>query len=40
MALLDMQGMSANPGGGGGGGEENSTLSVLCHSSHSITICL
>jgi hypothetical protein len=40
MALLDMQGMSTNPGGGGGGGEANSTLSLLCHSSHSITICL
>ena len=39
MALLDMQGMSTTPGGGGGGGG-NSTLSVLCHSSHSITICL
>jgi hypothetical protein len=39
MALLDMQGMSTNPGGGGGG-EANSTLSLLCHSSHSITICL
>ena len=40
MALLDMQGMSTAPGGGGGGGETNSTLSLLCHSSHSITICL
>jgi hypothetical protein len=41
MALLDMQGMSTAPGGhGGGGGENNSTLSLLCHSSHSITICL
>jgi hypothetical protein len=43
MALLDMQGMSTTPGGhggGGGGGEFNSTLSLLCHSSHSITICL
>jgi len=40
MALLDMQGMSTTPGGGGGGGETNSTLSLLCHSSHSITICL
>lgn len=40
MALLDMQGMSTNPGGHGGGGEYNSTLSLLCHSSHSITICL
>jgi Lanthionine-containing peptide SapB precursor RamS len=39
MALLDMQGMSTTPGGGGGG-ETNSTLSLLCHSSHSITICL
>jgi hypothetical protein len=41
MALLDMQGMSTSPGGhGGGGGDFNSTLSLLCHSSHSITICL
>lgn len=43
MALLDMQGMSTTPncgGYGGGGGEYNSTLSLLCHSSHSITICL
>jgi hypothetical protein len=42
MALLDMQGMSTAPGGhgGGGGGEFNSTLSLLCHSSHSITLCL
>lgn len=42
MALLDMQGMSTNPGGGygGGGGDYNSTLSLLCHSSHSITLCL
>jgi hypothetical protein len=39
MALLDMQGMSTTPGGDGGG-ENNSTLSLLCHSSHSITICL
>ena len=43
MALLDMQGMSTAPGGhggGGGGGEYNSTLSLLCHSSHSIVLCL
>jgi hypothetical protein len=40
MALLDMQGMSTAPNGGGGGGGGNSTLSLLCHSSHSITICL
>ena len=40
MALLDMQGMSTTPGGHGGGGGGNSTLSLLCHSSHSITICL
>jgi hypothetical protein len=40
MALLDMQGMSTTPGGGGGGGENNSTLSLFCHSSHSITLCL
>lgn len=42
MALLDMQGMDTTPGGhgGGGGGDFNSTLSLLCHSSHSITICL
>jgi lanthionine-containing peptide SapB len=35
MALLDMQAMET-PGGGGG----NSALSVLCHSSQSITVCL
>jgi hypothetical protein len=35
MALLDMQGMET-PGEGGG----NSALSLLCHSSHSITVCL
>ena len=40
MALLDMQGMTTAPGGHGGGGETNSTLSLLCHSSHSITLCL
>lgn len=40
MALLDMQGMDTPGGHGGGGGEVNSTLSLLCHSSHSITICL
>ncbi|MGI5226397.1 SapB/AmfS family lanthipeptide [Actinoallomurus iriomotensis] len=40
MALLDMQGMSTTPGGGGGGGEANSTLSLLCHSSNSIVLCL
>ena len=42
MALLDMQGMDTTPGGhgGGGGGDYNSTLSLLCHSSHSITLCL
>ncbi len=43
MALLDMQGMSTTPGGhghGGGGGEYNSTLSLLCHSSNSIVLCL
>lgn len=38
MTLLDMQGMSAAPGGGDGGA--NSSLSLLCHSSHSITVCL
>ncbi|HEV7934264.1 MAG TPA: SapB/AmfS family lanthipeptide [Actinomadura sp.] len=42
MTLLDMQGMATaeTPGGGGGGGGFNSSLSLLCHSSHSITICL
>ncbi len=40
MALLDMQGMSTTPGGHGGGGEYNSTLSLLCHSSHSVILCL
>ncbi|GAA4499400.1 hypothetical protein GCM10023191_046270 [Actinoallomurus oryzae] len=39
MALLDMQGMDT-PGGHGGGGEANSTLSLLCHSSNSIVLCL
>ncbi|MEV5706603.1 SapB/AmfS family lanthipeptide [Actinoallomurus sp. NPDC052274] len=38
MTLLDMQGMEATPGGGGG--EANSSLSLLCHSSNSITLCL
>ncbi|WP_329256055.1 SapB/AmfS family lanthipeptide [Actinoallomurus sp. NBC_01490] len=38
MALLDMQGMDTP--GGGGGGEANSTLSLLCHSSNSIVLCL
>ncbi len=37
MALLDMQGMETPWDGGGGG---NSSLSLLCHSSHSITLCL
>ncbi len=37
MALLDMQDMETTWGGGGGG---NSSLSLLCHSSHSITVCL
>jgi hypothetical protein len=37
MTLLDMQGMESTPGCGG---ETNSSLSLLCHSSHSITICL
>lgn len=37
MALMDMQGMDTAPGGHGGG---NSTLSLFCHSSHSITLCL
>ncbi|MFI0483402.1 MULTISPECIES: SapB/AmfS family lanthipeptide [unclassified Actinomadura] len=36
MALLDLQGMTSENGGGGG----NSSLSILCHSSHSVTICL
>lgn len=36
MTLLDMQGMSTAPGGNGA----NSSLSLLCHSSHSVTICL
>ena len=37
MTLLDMQGMSTAPGGYG---DANSSLSLLCHSSHSITVCL
>ncbi|MCO5970837.1 SapB/AmfS family lanthipeptide [Actinoallomurus soli] len=37
MTLLDMQGMESTPGGGG---EANSSLSLLCHSSNSITLCL
>ncbi|MFD0684700.1 SapB/AmfS family lanthipeptide [Actinomadura fibrosa] len=36
MALLDLQGMVNE----NGGGDVNSSLSLLCHSSHSITICL
>lgn len=39
MALLDMQGMET-PGGGGGGGGNNSEISLLCHSSQSIILCL
>lgn len=37
MTLMDLQGMSTAPGGDDGA---NSSLSLLCHSSHSITICL
>lgn len=41
MALLDMQGMEPDEGHGhGGGGEVNSSLSLLCHSSNSVTLCL
>lgn len=39
MALLDMQDLETTWGGDGGGGA-NSSLSLLCHSSHSITVCL
>jgi hypothetical protein len=38
MAVLDLQGMETRWGGGGGG--FNSSLSLLCHSSQSITLCL
>jgi hypothetical protein len=38
MALLDMQALELTESAKGGGG--NSSLSVLCHSSHSVTICL
>ncbi len=38
MALLDMQGMETPGSGARGGG--NSSFSLLCHSSHSVTICL
>jgi hypothetical protein len=37
MAVLDLQGMETRGGEGGG---FNSSLSLLCHSSHSITLCL
>jgi len=37
MALLELQGMEPPQGGGG---EVNSSLSLLCHSSNSITLCL
>lgn len=42
MALLDMQGMEPDEGhgGGGGGGDVNSSLSLLCHSSNSVILCL
>lgn len=36
MALLDMQGMEPPQGSG----DANSSLSLLCHSSHSVTLCL
>jgi hypothetical protein len=37
MALLELQGMDTPQGHGG---EVNSSLSLLCHSSNSITLCL
>jgi hypothetical protein len=37
MALLDMQALELTESAKDGG---NSSLSVLCHSSHSVTICL
>lgn len=40
MALLDMQGMEPDEGHGGGGGDVNSSLSLLCHSSNSVILCL
>ena len=38
MAILDMQDMETEWDCDGGGA--NSSLSLLCHSSHSITVCL
>lgn len=35
MALLDLQGMTSENATGG-----NSSLSLFCHSSYSVTICL
>jgi len=40
MALLDMQAIELTATAKNGGGDVNSSLSVLCHSSHSVTICL
>ena len=40
MALLDLQDMAATGDGEGHHSGGNSSLSLLCHSSHSITICL
>jgi Lanthionine-containing peptide SapB precursor RamS len=40
MALLDMQALELTESAKGGGDGGNSSLSLLCHSSHSVTICL
>ncbi len=39
MALLDLQGIELR-GSRDGGVPDNSSLSVLCHSSQSVTLCL
>jgi hypothetical protein len=39
MALLDLQGIELR-GSRNGGGDFNSSLSLLCHSSQSLTLCL
>jgi hypothetical protein len=40
MALLDLQGIELRGSRNGVGGGFNSSLSLLCHSSNSLTLCL